>query len=78
MPSRFRSFLRGLSTTRTGTLGVALTTASALLLLFMLLLQAAGVMGNSYAGLITFLVLPGLFILGLLLLPLGYTYVFSI
>ena len=72
MPSRFRSFLRGLSTTRTGTLGVALTTASALLLLFMLLLQAAGVMGNSYAGLITFLVLPGLFILGLLLLPLGW------
>ena len=58
MLRRFRSFIRGLSTTRTGTLGVALTTSSFLLLVFLLLLQAAGVMGNSYAGLVTFLVLP--------------------
>ena len=34
----------------------------------MLLLEAAGVTGNSYAGLVTFLLLPGLFILGLLLM----------
>ena len=72
MSRRFRSFLRGLSTTRTGTLGVALTTSSFLLLVFMLLLQAAGVTGNSYGGLLTFLALPGLFVLGLLLIPLGW------
>ena len=72
MIRRFRPFLRGLSTTRTGTLGVALTTSSALLLVFMLLLQTAGVTGNSYAGLLTFLMLPGLFILGLILIPVGW------
>lgn len=72
MIRRFQAFLRGLSTTRTGALGVALTTSSFLLLLFVLLLQQAGVLGNSYSGLITFLVLPALFMLGLLLIPLGW------
>lgn len=72
MPRRFRSFLRGLSTTRTGALGVALTTSSFLVLVVLLLLQAAGVTGNSYGGLLTFLALPGLFVLGLLLIPLGW------
>ena len=73
MIRRFRPFLRGLSTTRTGTLGVALTTSSALLLVFVLLLQMAGVTGNSYAGLLTFLLVPGLFILGLILIPVGWS-----
>ena len=72
MIRRFRAFLRGLSTTRTGTLGVALTTSSFLLLVFLLLLQQAGVMGNSYSGLLTFLLLPALFLLGLLLIPIGW------
>jgi len=72
MLHRFRLFLRGVSSTRIGTLGVALTTSSFLLLVFMLLMQSAGVMGNSYAGLLTFLVLPALFILGLLLIPIGW------
>ncbi|HOX25342.1 MAG TPA: NapC/NirT family cytochrome c [Candidatus Krumholzibacteria bacterium] len=69
---RMRAFLKGLSTTRTGTLGVALTTSSFLLLVFLLLLQAAGVLGNSYAGLLTFLALPGVFVAGLLLIPVGW------
>jgi hypothetical protein len=72
MLQRFQAFLRGLSTTRTGALGVALTTSSFLLLLFLLLLQGAGVMGNSYSGLLTFMALPGLFMLGLVLIPLGW------
>ncbi|MEZ4389246.1 MAG: NapC/NirT family cytochrome c [Candidatus Krumholzibacteriia bacterium] len=72
MQRSFRAFLRGLSTTRTGALGVALTTSSFLLLVFLLLLQESGVLGNSYSGLLTFLALPALFILGLALIPIGW------
>ncbi|MBD3221943.1 hypothetical protein GF314_11950 [bacterium] len=72
MTRRFLAFLRGLSTTRTGTLGVILTTSSFLVLLFLLGLQGAGVLGNSYTGLVTFMALPGLFVLGLVLIPIGW------
>jgi hypothetical protein len=72
MLRRFQAFLGGLSATRTGTLGVVLTTSSFLALLLLLGLQGAGALGNSYAGLVTFLLLPGLFILGLVLIPFGW------
>lgn len=72
MIRRFSAFLRGLSTTRTGALGVALTTASFLLLAFLLLLERAGVLGNSYSGLLTFLLLPAVFMVGLVLIPIGW------
>jgi hypothetical protein len=72
MLRRFQAFLGGLSATRTGTLGVVLTTSSFFALLLLLGLQGAGAVGNSYAGLVTFLLLPGLFVLGLLLIPLGW------
>jgi hypothetical protein len=72
MLSRFQAFLRGLSTTRTGTLGVILTTSSFLVLLLLLALQGAGVLGNSYSGLVTFMALPAVFVLGLVLIPIGW------
>ena len=72
MIRRFQAFIRGLATTWAGTLGVMLTTSSFLALGALLLLQGAGVVGNSYTGLITFLALPGLFVLGLVLIPVGW------
>ncbi len=72
MLRRFQAFLQGLSATRTGTLGVVLTTSSFFALLLLLGLQAAGGLGNSYAGLVTFLLLPGVFLLGLVLIPVGW------
>lgn len=72
MLRRFRALLRGLSATWMGALGVILTTSSFLALLLLLGLQAAGALSNSYAGLVTFLLLPGLFVLGLLFIPLGW------
>jgi hypothetical protein len=51
---------------------VILTTSSFLVLLFLLALQGAGVLGNSYTGLVTFMALPGLFVLGLVLIPIGW------
>ena len=52
-------------------IGVALTTASALPFLALLLLHAAGFLRNPYAGLLVFVLLPGVFVLGLLLIPIG-------
>lgn len=51
--------------------GVALTTASAIILLSLFLMSLFGVEGSPYLGILAYLVLPALFVLGLLLIPLG-------
>ncbi|PYS34442.1 MAG: hypothetical protein DMG14_29440, partial [Acidobacteria bacterium] len=48
-------------------IGVVLTTASAVVFLVLLFQRV----DNPYFGIVVFLVLPGLFVLGLLLMPLG-------
>ncbi|MGH9242690.1 MAG: hypothetical protein ACRD3G_31965, partial [Vicinamibacterales bacterium] len=52
-------------------IGVALTTASALLFLFLMAVHAAGYLQNPYTGLVVFLLVPTLFIVGLLCIPVG-------
>jgi nitrate/TMAO reductase-like tetraheme cytochrome c subunit len=54
-----------------GLLGVALTTLSGLLMLILMGVSMAGVRGNPYLGVVTFLVLPGGFLLGLVLMPIS-------
>ena len=56
---------------RTSAIGVALTTASALIFLFLLVLDLLGVLQNPYMGIVVFVLLPTLFAIGLLLIPLG-------
>ena len=72
MLRRFRLFVRGLATNWIGTLGVVLTTSAFLLFLFMEAMRLLGVVTNAYVGLISYLLLPALFILGLLLIPAGW------
>ncbi len=69
---RFQLFIRGLATNWTGTVGVVLTTSAFLLFVFFELLRIAGILTNSYVGLISYMALPALFILGLILVPLGW------
>ena len=69
---RFQLFIRGLATNWTGTVGVVLTTSAFLLFVFFELLRIAGILTNSYVGLISYMALPALFILGLILIPLGW------
>ncbi len=69
---RFQLFIRGISTNWTGTVGVALTTSAFLMFVFFELLQLAGILTNSYVGLISYMALPALFILGLILVPIGW------
>jgi hypothetical protein len=52
-------------------LGAALVTLTAVLFLFVFLLDLFGLHTNPYLGIVFFLVLPALFVFGLLLIPLG-------
>src|SRR5687768_2861201 len=52
-------------------LGAALTTVSGVLFLVFFFLDLLGFHTNPYLGILTFLLLPALFVLGLLLMPLG-------
>jgi hypothetical protein len=61
-----------LGNNKTSLLGVALTTASALTLLWFWVLEITSPHPvHPYVGIVLFLVLPALFVLGLLLIPLG-------
>jgi hypothetical protein len=52
-------------------IGVAVTTASALLFLFLLVIILLGRLENPYTGLVVFIMVPAVFVLGLLLIPVG-------
>lgn len=56
---------------RLSAIGVALTTASALLFLILLALDLSGALQNPYDGILIFLIMPALFVLGLILIPMG-------
>src|SRR5438093_3215598 len=51
--------------------GMALTTVSAVLFLVVLLADLFGFHTNPYIGIVFFLILPGLFLFGLVLIPIG-------
>lgn len=52
-------------------LGVALTTACGFLFLALLVLELCGFLQNPYTGLVIFVFVPAVFVLGLLLIPIG-------
>jgi hypothetical protein len=52
-------------------IGVALTTASGLLFLLLIALELLGFLQNPYVGIIIFVFVPAMFVVGLLLIPVG-------
>src|SRR5437867_4755172 len=54
--------------------GAALTTVSAVLFVILFLLDLVGFLHSPYIGRLTFVLLPGTFVIGLLLIPLGRWY----
>lgn len=56
---------------RVSAVGVGLTTASAIIFLFLVSLEVLGYVENPYVGLVVFGLLPALFTVGLLLIPVG-------
>ncbi len=72
MVRRFIAFLRALATNWVGTMGVVLTSTAFLLFSIFEVLRMLGVLTNAYIGLITYMTLPALFVLGLSLVPVGW------
>lgn len=67
-----RRFLEGLATDRVGAVGIVVTTTAFVLFVVMELLRLLGVVTNAYVGLISYMALPALFVLGLALIPIGW------
>jgi hypothetical protein len=66
-----RDLLLALTRNTISLLGAALTTASAILILTLFGLGFVGYQGGPYVGILTYLILPAFFLLGLLIIPLG-------
>jgi len=64
-------FARGIFASRLGLLGAGITTISAVLIIVTLAMTLMGMEFGAYQGLITYLLLPTFFMLGLACIPLG-------
>ncbi len=69
---RYLQFIQGVSQNMIGKIGVALATSAFLVFLLMEVAWFTGLVTNAYIGLISYLALPMLFIVGLILIPLGW------
>ena len=69
---RYINFIRGVSVNAVGKTGVLLTTSSFVTFVVLELARIVGVLTNAYIGLITYLLFPFLFVVGLILIPFGW------
>jgi hypothetical protein len=67
-----REFLRGITSNGVSLAGTMLSAASGAVIVAMLIGFTAGVHGGPYLGIVVFLGLPALFVVGLLLVPVGH------
>jgi hypothetical protein len=67
-----RAFLGGLAINGLSRAGVVLTTSTTVTFILFEVAMMAGMIHNAYLGMLTYLVLPGLFVGGLLLIPLSW------
>jgi nitrate/TMAO reductase-like tetraheme cytochrome c subunit len=67
----FTRFVAQITRNALGMAGAVLTTISAILFLTLFALEQVGFHGGPYIGILAFLVIPGIFLFGLLLIPLG-------
>jgi hypothetical protein len=66
-----RRFLAVVTQNPVSLIGVTVTTASAFLILILVLFEGTGAHGNPYIGIIAYLILPAFFVAGLALIPAG-------
>ena len=74
MLGKYLNFIRGVSINRVGLIGVVLVTSSFITFILLELLRVMGFLTNAYIGLVTYLLFPFLFIVGLILIPIGWYY----
>ncbi|MBD3332704.1 cytochrome C [candidate division GN15 bacterium] len=69
---KYVGFVKGVSVNRLGKVGVVLTTSSFVTFVLLELARLIGMFTSSYGGLITYLTLPTLFVIGLVILPIAW------
>lgn len=72
MFEKYIRFIRGVSVNRVGKIGVILTTSSFVTFAILETSRIMGIFTNAYAGLVVYLLFPSLFIIGLILIPIGW------
>lgn len=66
-----RKFLVALTRHPLGLLGAVIVTVSAVLIVTLFLMDVFGLEGSPYVGILTYMILPGVFVFGLMLIPIG-------
>lgn len=69
---RYLQFIRSVSRNNFGKTGVVLVTSSFIMFFVMELAWFLGLVDNAYVGLISYMALPALFLIGLILVPIGW------
>ena len=67
----FTRFLAQITRNPIGMAGAVLTTISAILFVTLFALELVGFHGGPYLGILAFLIIPGIFVFGLVLIPVG-------
>lgn len=67
----FKYFFASITRNALSLAGTALALASLVLIISLVVIQQLGYEGGTYLGIVTFLILPGLAILGLIMIPVG-------
>ena len=73
MLRKYKNFIRGVSVNNIGKAGVIIVTTVFITFLIFETAHTFGFIRNAYIGLITYLAFPVLFIIGLILIPIGWT-----
>lgn len=71
MPNRFRGFLASLTRSPYGLFGTIVATTSAFLIVTLFVYEAVGEQGHPYLGIITYIILPIFFLVGLIFILVG-------
>jgi hypothetical protein len=69
---KYVNFVRGVSVNPVGKWGVVLVTGSFVTFILLEAARLSGALTNAYIGLITYMTLPAIFIVGLILIPIGW------
>ena len=72
MWEKYLNFIRGVSVNNWGKAGVILTTSAFFTFILLELFRIGGILTNQYVGLVTYLLFPLLFIIGLIFIPIGW------
>ena len=67
----FRNFLASITRNKLSLAGTGIAIASLVLIISLFAMEQIGFEGGPYLGILTYLILPMIFVLGLILIPIG-------